>query len=304
VGVPFHVRLNRKSNPSHDEVKLDLTEAELEEQFLRRYREGRPILVGGVVVPVDDINYLKISQTDEPSDDLLPQIRYEREQSSVIAVGISDEWTLAHSANDVTDDFLKDPPGSSLPPEPAGEAGSGGGPDPRVVFVVHGRNGDARSSLFDFLRAIGLHPLEWSELVRRTGKANPYIGEVLAQLKNAQATVVLLTPDDEAQLREPFRASGDAAHEIELTPQARPNVLFEAGMAMAHDEDRTILVELGTLRPFSDIAGRFTVRLNDSTPRRQELAQRLEAAGCAVNLTGTDWHHAGSFESALELDLD
>jgi hypothetical protein len=74
-------------------------------------------------------------------------------------------------------------------------------------------------------------------------------------------------------------------------------------MAMAHDEDRTILVELGTLRPFSDIAGRFTVRLDNSTPRRQELAQRLEAADCAVNLTGTDWHHAGDFDSTLQSDL-
>jgi len=300
--MPFHVRLNRRSNPSHDEVKLDLSGADLEEQFLKRYREGRPILIGGVVVPVDDISYLKISYTDQPSDDLLPGIRYERENSPVIAVGISDEWQLARSGKDVTDDFIKEPPGSALPFEPVADTGSGEGPDPRVVFVVHGRNSLARSALFDFLRAIGLHPLEWSELVRRTGKPSPFIGEVLDELKNAQATVVLMTPDDEAQLREQLREGGDASHETELTPQARPNVLFEAGMAMAHDEDRTVLVELGTLRPFSDVAGRFTVRLDDSTPRRQELAQRLEAAGCAVNLTGTDWHTAGRFDAAVHLE--
>jgi predicted nucleotide-binding protein len=302
--MPFHVRLNRKSNPSHDEIKLDLSREELEEQFLSRYREGRAILIGGVVVPVDDIGYLKISQTDLPSDDLLPGIRREREQSNVIAVGISDGWRLARSGTDVTDELIKDPPGSELPSEPIAEVGAGDGPDPRVVFVVHGRNAGARSALFDFLRSIGLHPLEWSELIRRTGKASPYIGEVLAELKNAQATVILLTPDDEAQLREPLRQGGDAPHETELTPQARANVIFEAGMAMAHDEDRTVLVELGTLRPFSDIAGRHTVRLNNSTPRRQELAQRLEAAGCAVNLTGTDWHTSGDFEDALQLDTD
>jgi predicted nucleotide-binding protein len=300
--MPFHVRLNRKSNRSHDEVKLDLSREELEEQFLRRYREGRAILIGGVVVPVDDIGYLKVSQTDLPSDDLLPEIRRAREQSNVIAVGISDEWELARSANDVTDDLIKDPPGSQLPEEPVAQVGAGEGPDPRVVFVVHGRNAAARSALFDFLRSIGLHPLEWSELIKRTGKPSPYIGEVLAELKNAQATVVLLTPDDEAQLRQPFQEGGDAAHETELTPQARANVIFEAGMAMAYDEDRAVLVELGTLRPFSDIAGRHTVRLNDSTPRRQELAHRLEAAGCSVNLTGTDWHSAGNFEAALRLD--
>jgi hypothetical protein len=33
---------------------------------------------------------------------------------------------------------------------------------PRIVFVVHGRNLDLRDSMFAFLRAIGLKPLEWS----------------------------------------------------------------------------------------------------------------------------------------------
>ena len=70
-------------------------------------------------------------------------------------------------------------------------------------------------------------------------------------------------------------------------------------MAMSRSEDRTILVEIGILRPFSDVAGRHVIRFDGSTPRRQELAQRLEIAGCPVNLSGTDWHSAGDFEAAL-----
>jgi hypothetical protein len=50
--------------------------------------------------------------------------------------------------------------------------------DPRVVFVVHGRDEKARNSLFTFLRSIGLAPREWSELIRDTGKGSPYIGDV------------------------------------------------------------------------------------------------------------------------------
>ena len=150
------------------------------------------------------------------------------------------------------------------------------------------------------MQSIGLHPLEWSEAVRSTGKPSPYVGEILdAAFSRAHAVVVLLTPDDEARLREPFRTNSDPPHEVELTGQSRPNVLFEAGMAMSRGEDRTILVELGTLRPFSDVAGRHVIRLDDSSPRRQDLAQRLQAAGCPVNLDGTDWHTAGNFEDAL-----
>jgi len=167
--------------------------------------------------------------------------------------------------------------------------------DPRIVFVVHGRNLALRDSMFAFLRAIGLHPLEWSEAIRATGKTLPYVGEILeAAFSRAQAVVVLMTPDDEARLREEFLSEGDMEHERELTPQARPNVLFEAGMAMGRFADRTVLVEIGKLRPFSDVGGRHVIRMDGTGPRRQELAHRLRDAGCAVSLEGTDWHTAGT----------
>ena len=174
------------------------------------------------------------------------------------------------------------------------------GPQDNVLFVVHGRNRTARDALFTFLRSIGLHPLEWSEAIAATGKSSPYIGEILdAAFSIAQAVIVLMTPDDEARLRDPFRQSDDPPYEAQLTPQARPNVLFEAGMAMGRSPDRTVLVELGLLRPFSDIAGRHTIKLDDSTQRRQQLANRLQTAKCRVNLSGTDWHTAGDFGSAI-----
>jgi len=172
--------------------------------------------------------------------------------------------------------------------------------DPRTVVVAHGRNEAARKAIFTFLRSIGLHPLEWSEAVAATGKGAPYIGEILdAAYTRAQALVVLMTPDDEGRLRELFRKPEDPQHEVELTPQARLNVLFEAGMAMGRFPERTIFVELGDLRPFSDIGGRHVIRLDDTTQKRQELAQRLESAGCKVNLKGTDWHSAGDFSACL-----
>jgi len=165
----------------------------------------------------------------------------------------------------------------------------------RKVFVVHGRNDAARAAMFAFLRAIGLDPIEWSVAVRMTGEGSPYIGPVLdVAFDAAQAVVVLLTPDDVAYLRTEY-ASGDDDPEAQPQAQARPNVLFEAGMAMGRDPSRTVLVELGKLRPFSDVAGRHAVRINDSAARRKDLAQRLEVAGCAVSLAGDDWLAAGDF---------
>jgi predicted nucleotide-binding protein len=128
-----------------------------------------------------------------------------------------------------------------------------------------------------------------------TGKATPYVGEVLdVALGSAQAVLVLMTPDEIVSLR-PDYADGEEDPDIQPSMQARPNVLFEAGLALGRAPDRTVLMELGRIRPFSDIAGRHIVRMSDSVASRQELASRLRTSGCAVDLTGTDWHTTGDF---------
>lgn len=171
----------------------------------------------------------------------------------------------------------------------------GGAPDPRAVFVVHGRNDDARRAMFEFLRSIDLKPIEWERAVELTGKASPYIGEVLdVAFGHARAVVVLMTPDEVAYLQ-PRYGRGDADPETQPAAQARPNVLFEAGIALGRNPDRTVLVELGDVRPFSDVAGRHVVRLSNDPSRRQDLANRLRTAGCPVDTVGTDWHSAGDF---------
>lgn len=164
------------------------------------------------------------------------------------------------------------------------------------VFVVHGRNDRLRRSLFDYLRALGLKPLEWEKVVLMTKKTNPYIGDILDNtMAKVQAVVVLFSPDDEAKLRAEFITRADGASEKKLRGQPRPNVLFEAGLALGRHPNKTILVEIGKLRKFSDIAGRHVVRLTNDYSKRNDLANRLENLGCKVDKQGTDWTHAGDF---------
>lgn len=183
---------------------------------------------------------------------------------------------------------------AEFPSEPVSSAPEQRAPataDSRKVFVIHGRDEKTRKAMFDFLRALGLSPLEWNHAVSLTQKAAPYVGEVLdAAFNHAQAVIALLTGDDEARLRPEL-----AGVEEPLTPQARPNVLFEAGMALGRQPTRTIFVEVGTLRPFSDIAGVHTIRFDNSLKKRQDLAERLRVSRCAVETSGTDWHDAGNF---------
>lgn len=165
-----------------------------------------------------------------------------------------------------------------------------------TVFVVHGRDLPVRDSVFSFLRAVGLHPLEWMQALSLTGKSSPYVGEVLdAAFREAAGIVVVLTPDDEARLRKAFKKHSDPAYETKLTGQARPNVLFEAGMAFGRNPDSTVLVQIGETRPFSDVGGRHVLYLNDTPASRNEFVTKLADAGCNVDTSGTDWLTAGTF---------
>jgi predicted nucleotide-binding protein len=122
------------------------------------------------------------------------------------------------------------------------------------------------------------------------------VGEILdAAFRKAAAVVVLLSPDDEAKLKAEFIKSNDSAYEKRLTGQARANVLFEAGMAMGRNPASTVLVQVGEIRPFSDIGGRHVVHLSNSAETRSEFATKLANAGCNVNTSGTDWLSEGDF---------
>lgn len=167
----------------------------------------------------------------------------------------------------------------------------------KTVFVVHGRNDKLRESMFNFLRALGLKPVEWSQAIQATQKASPYIGEILdTAFEQAQAIIVMFSGDDDAKLREEFLRQNEPPYEKEFTPQPRPNVIFEAGMAMGRNENRTILVQVGEIRPISDIAGRHITRLDNSSQKRQELVTKLQGAGCEVDTSGADWLSVGDFQ--------
>ncbi|MGO9976043.1 MAG: TIR domain-containing protein [Solirubrobacteraceae bacterium] len=281
-----------KARIRDDAVVVDKTRDWIEERILEPRRQGVAIAVAGNTLDWDDVQRVRISVSDESSDALIPRIKAKDRAASVSVVGGPGyKWRAAAGARDMTDELIVGPPGTNAESGPAPAR-----VDRRRVMVIYGRDGEARRAMFDFLRALGLEPGEWRRLVAETEKASPYIGEVLERaFESAGAVVVFFTPDDEAKLRDEFITSGDPDHERNLTAQARPNVIFEAGMAFGLHPDRTLLVELGTLRPFSDIFGRHVVRLDGTEQPLRDIAGRLEIAGCAVDQSGDDWADPNRF---------
>ena len=176
------------------------------------------------------------------------------------------------------------------------------GVDPRKVFVVHGRDRQAKGAIIKYLGALGLDGFDWGDPVSATKTGTPFNGNIVDEaFKLAHAVIVLLTPDEIAMLHPDFLEERDKDADHQLASQVRPNVLFEAGMAFAHHPHKTIIVEIGITRKFSDIEGRNTIRLDTDPKALENLARRLEDAGCPVNREAGDWDNFDRFSSLSAL---
>jgi hypothetical protein len=152
------------------------------------------------------------------------------------------------------------------------------------IFVVHGRNERITDAMYTFLRAIDLKPLEWEQALAATGKATATTLEIVKTgIETAKCIIVLFTGDDLAKLNPEYGIETEK-------PQPRPNVIFEAGWALAEaGQQNTILICVGDLRGFSDIDGLNYVKLDNSSDARKAVVSRLKSAGCQVNDTGSDY---------------
>jgi Predicted nucleotide-binding protein containing TIR-like domain len=160
----------------------------------------------------------------------------------------------------------------------------------RRVFVVHGRDTRLARRFFDLLRAVDLRPLEWETLVQATGIATPWLGDVVAGAPRlAQATLALLSPDDVVELHSDLVHERDTTQERGRAGQARPNVLFELGLALMAYPQKTVIVEIGQMRPISDLAGLNVIRFDGSAEAIKKVISRLQIVGCPVDDSGTDW---------------
>ena len=129
-----------------------------------------------------------------------------------------------------------------------------------------------------------------------TRRPSPRFGDILdTAFREAAAVVVLLTADDDAKLKKKFWSKSEKAFEKRLTGQARPNVLFEAGMAFGRQPGHTVLVQLGEVREFSDIVGRHVHHLSNMATSRKQLVTKLRNAGCNPDDSGEGWLTEGDF---------
>jgi predicted nucleotide-binding protein len=142
-----------------------------------------------------------------------------------------------------------------------------------TIFVVHGRDHNARDQLELILRRLGLEPY----VLQVTGGGGDTLIEALERMigKTAKSAfgIVLATPDDMGYLR--------SEKPTEAKARARQNVVMEMGMLLASlTRKRCAILTKGFIELPSNMGGVITIPFNDHVREAvPKLAQRLQEAG-------------------------
>lgn len=139
------------------------------------------------------------------------------------------------------------------------------------AFIIYGRDVSAYDQLGKFVSAIGLQQLSFEEVAGRT--ATSFVADIVTQgIREADVVIAFFTPDEQAVLFDPVTGSYLDSDETSRW-QARPNVIFEAGLASGVSREKTVIVTLGTdVRLLSDLHGIYYVDLKDR--RAKEILRR------------------------------
>ena len=154
------------------------------------------------------------------------------------------------------------------------------------VFIIHGRDLEARAELAKFLRSIGLEDMPFED-VASSLPPNPFVADVVREgIRRAAAVIAIFTPDEHSVFHDPATAASPTAAPGETRWQARPNVIFEAGIALGCAREKTILTAVGNdVKLFSDLLGVHLIRLDSATAKQSLFNQLRGIPGLAAAMT-------------------
>jgi len=166
------------------------------------------------------------------------------------------------------------------------------------IFIVQGRNDEKVGKISRLLtKGFGLEVIAWQDARDQVRSDHKSVFDiVLAGIEMSACTLVLLTDDEEVELRSEFRIKSDFEENRgkagEKRRQARPNVYIEAGYAFGRRPNRTVFVEwpdrIDLFEAPSDWGGIYTVRFDDGPQSREHLKRVLENARCQLK-PRKDW---------------
>lgn len=142
----------------------------------------------------------------------------------------------------------------------------------RKVFVVHGRDNEAKQEVARFLTGLGLEPIILHE---QASSGMTIIEKIERYTNEADFALVLYTPCDH----------GRGVHEPKVAPRsrARQNVVFEHGYLMAKlGRENVCALVKGDIETPNDISGVVYVPLDGYGGWKNEVTKELKACGYVI----------------------
>ena len=143
--------------------------------------------------------------------------------------------------------------------------------DTKEVFIVHGRDDEAKETVARFLDRLGLSPV----ILHEQPNQGRTIIEKFEQHAHVGFALALLTPDDLGALQE---------NKNILKPRARQNVIFEFGYFIGRlGRERVCALTKGDIEIPSDYEGVIYIPLDDSEGWKMKLVKEFKNAGLDVD---------------------
>ena len=143
----------------------------------------------------------------------------------------------------------------------------------RKVFIVHGRDNEAKQEVSRFIETLGLEAI----ILHEQANAGMTIIEKIEHYSNdADFALVLYTACDH----------GRGVHESNIPPKnrARQNVVFEHGYLMAKlGRENVCSLVKGNIETPNDISGVVYVALDEYGAWKNEVAKELKACGYVIS---------------------
>ncbi|WP_448106426.1 TIR domain-containing protein [Pseudomonas azerbaijanoccidentalis] len=274
VAMYFHVIVKPKSDQYYGEYKTDLTKEQLVARFIEPYEQGLPIIINGKTVQPEDVERIKISESEKTIESYVAQVKYEDQQSTIAFLGGP---SYAHQAigraKDVTDDFIEGPVGykKSSAQKALSQSLNDFG-DKKRVFIVHGHDESAQSKTARFIERLGFEAV----VLHEKASSGRTIIEKIEHFSDVGFAVVLYTPDDAGNVKS---LSDD------LNLRARQNVVFEHGYLIGKlgRQNVAALVD-GKLELPNDISGVIYIKLDESSAWHLQLAKEMKQSGYDIDM--------------------
>ena len=143
-------------------------------------------------------------------------------------------------------------------------------PSPKEIFVIHGRDNEAKEMVARFLTRLALTPV----ILHEQPNQGRTIIEKFEQHAQVGFALALLTPDDVGALRD---------NRNDLKPRARQNVVFELGYFLGRlGRNRVCALTKGNVELPSDYDGVVYISLDDGG-WKMDLIRELKNAGFEVD---------------------